>query len=259
MHTGVLWQVVYWLALPVRGLLIAVLLWRRLVKKYPAFFFYLLVAELCNIARLIAFQKSQTVYFYTYWSTDSLVAAFALIATYELCLRRLFVGFQRVGFYRALFPVGAIPVAGIGILAAFLIVSGYKKVGIFVQIAHAFDALRVAMLFLFVALMIIMGRAWKRHEFAIGVGLGIDAVGLLVVSGAFARFPFIRPIAGRLGPLASDLACIIWLASFLRPAEELPVDGDSIDPKVIIEARRSETELKAWLRDKKTSSDSGNP
>src|SRR5258708_11206406 len=121
MQPGIVLQLVYWLSLPTRGLAIGAMVWRKLMPELPVFACYLIVSEACNAARFVAFRTSPKAYFYTYWLTDSFVSAFALLAVYELLARRLFPGFRRVRFYRRFFPIAAVPILGIGILAGFVI------------------------------------------------------------------------------------------------------------------------------------------
>jgi hypothetical protein len=244
----ILWQVVYWMALPVRGLTIGIFVWRRLIRQFPAFFLYIVMSEcgdIAGIASLIVFGGHSTAYYYISWFSGSLVSAFALLAAYELCGRRLFARFAKVSFYRHLFPIAAILILGAGLLAGFVVVRGYPGGAIFVRFVHGFDGLRLAMLFFLVALMVLMGRQWKRYEFGVTLGLAIDAAGFLVTSGAFSKFPLIRPIDGAIPSIANDLACIIWLVAFLRQ-EPISDDTKPIDPTIIEEARKSREALKSW-------------
>jgi len=257
MWTKLFVQFVYWFALPTRGLAIGAFAWRKLIGMFPVFFFYLLASELSDIARLITYWTprgfSSHAYQMTYWLTDSVVSAFALLATWELCGRRLFSGFQRVSFYRRIFPVAAVPILGAGLLASFVIVTGYKSggqtVAWLVRFVHGFDGLRIAVLFFFVALMVLMGRQWRTYEFGVAVGLGIDAGGFLVTSSAVLKFEVIRSFAAVLPSLANDLACIIWLITFVRAGRGLvPIEAGEIDPGLVYEAKKTEDALKSLLK-----------
>jgi hypothetical protein len=250
MPPGIVLQLVYWLSLPTRGLAIGAMVWRKLVLEFPVFACYLMVSEAGDIARLVAYRTSSKAYFFTYWCTDSVVSAFALLAVYELLVRRLFPGFQRVRFYRRLFPIAAIPILGIGISAAFVILTGYQTAAIFVRIIHSFDGLRLASLVFLAALMLMMGRRWRGYDLGIALGLGLDAIGFLITASTFTKFKTIRPIALIASPIANDLACLVWLIACLRaqksnlPAEE---QAQMIEPQIVGEARKSEDAVKAWL------------
>jgi hypothetical protein len=254
MSAGVGWEAVYWFALPVRGLILGVLLWRKLVKGSPAFFAYLLISELCDIARLLTRFISRDAYFYTYWISDTLVTALALVATYEVALQRLFVAFQRVRFYRWLFSIAAVPITAVGLLSGFLIATAYKRAALLFQVVHGFDAVRVAMLFFLVLLMLFMGRRWKRYEFGIAVGLGVDAAGTLLAAGFAEQLKFLPQFGRALPSLASDAACIVWLVAAVR-AEPVFDDTKPIDPMIIEEARKSKEALKSWSEARKRKPD----
>jgi hypothetical protein len=227
------------------------------MPELPVFACYLMVSEACNAARFVAFRTSPKAYFYTYWLTDSFVSAFALLAVYELLARRLFPGFRRVRFYRRFFPMAAVPILGIGILAGFVIVTHYKKAGILVQIVHSFDGLRLALLVFLAALMLMMGRRWRGYELGVALGLGLDAMGFLVTASTFAKFKTLRPIGLIASPIASDLACIVWLIACLRAQKSsLPEDEPAqVDSQIVGEARKSEDTVKSWLKSIRRPSD----
>jgi hypothetical protein len=145
-----------------------------------------------------------------------------------------------------LFSIAAIPITAVGLLSGFLIASAYKKAALLFRIVHSFDAVRVAMLFFLILLMLFMGRRWKKLEFGIAVGLGIDAAGLLVISGLASQM-FPRQFGLALPSLANDVACIIWLIAALR-AEPKTDNIEPIDPRMVSEARKSEEVLKHWKK-----------
>jgi len=252
MWTNVALQFVYWLALPVRGLVIAVLFRRKLVGELPVFFSYTLVSEIADIVRLIVYCTTDPghsrAYMMAYWLTDFVVSAFALLAVWELFGRRLFSGFQRVSFYRRIFPVVAIPILVAGLVASFVIVTGDRRAGIFVRFVHSFDGLRIAALFFFVALMVLMGRHWQRYELGVAAGLGIDAVGFLVTRGVFLKFAILKPIMSALPAMANDVACAIWLITLLGAGKKpVPDEADAIAPGAVDEAKKTAEALKSLL------------
>ncbi|MBZ5522074.1 MAG: hypothetical protein LAP21_07510 [Acidobacteriia bacterium] len=249
MAASVGWELVYWFALPARGLILGVLLSRRLVKASPAFFSYLLISELGDLARLLTSFIGRDAYFYTYWISDTLVTALALVATYELSLQRLFVAFHRVRVYRWLFSIAAIPIIAVGLLSGFLKATAYKRAEFLFKIVHGFDAVRVAMLVFLVLLMLFMGRRWKRYEFGVATGLGVDAAGSLLAAGFAEQLRHFPQFGRALPSLANDVACVIWLIASLR-TEPPSDDTKPIDPGIVDEVRKSEEALKSWSKGK---------
>ena len=65
-------------------------------------------------------------YYRVYWISDTALAAFAFLATYELFFKRLFPGFYKTRFYRLLFQAGAIIVTIMVALSALSATTGLR-------------------------------------------------------------------------------------------------------------------------------------
>src|SRR2546423_1155212 len=99
-------QGIYWLPIPVLGILIVTLLRRKFASRLPFFFVYVAAGLLGDVARLLVYSVSHGItvtYYYVYWISQAINAVFAFLTAGELVLNRLFPKFYRVGFYRYLF------------------------------------------------------------------------------------------------------------------------------------------------------------
>lgn len=242
-------QLVGWFAVPVLVLLAGILVWRRVPREFPHFFNYVTINALVGLARLWAYHAGLRIYAVIYWPSDVLVSIFAFLATYELFVRRLFPRFSSIRLYRFLFPAAAIAIALIAVPAAL----ETHKISIPTTTIHIFDILRVATLIFFVGLMVFMGRQWTRYEFGIAAGLIIEASALLMTTFVWSHAVIVRHVLDQLPVIAFDVACLIWLITFLKPENPAPAAVALIDPQVIQEAKKWEETLKGSIGKKKDS------
>lgn len=240
-------QVIAWLSLPVLAMLAALIIWRKAVREFPYFFFYVALDEVVGLVRLAFYNPTSRLYFYTYWTTDVLIAVFAFLSSYELFMNRLFPRFHKIRFYRYLFPVAALITTLIAVPAALQVQKGLHLLAAI----HVLEVLRVTVLIFFVALMIFMGRRWNRYELGIALGLGIQASAVLATSAIWARSPFAKNILNWLPVVAFDIACLIWMITFLKPKEQVVSLGDPMKPEVLTEVRKWEENLKDSITGKK--------
>src|ERR1700679_2926950 len=115
---GWIWELVGWAALLIVAALVVIFLYRRLAPEFPLFFAYLLATEAVGVIRFAASGASTHVYHNVYWITDIIYTLFALTATYECFIKRLFPNFYKVTFYRYIFLVAVV------LISIFTIVIG---------------------------------------------------------------------------------------------------------------------------------------
>lgn len=233
--------------MPVLAVLAVLLVRRKAPKEFPFFFSYIIVGVVVGVVRLCLYSPRSIVYIYAYWITDVLIAIVALLATYELFVRRLFPRFHAVRFYRYLFPITAVIIALCAVPAALQL----NRLGVIIRSIHVFEFLRVAILLFFVGLMLLMGRRWTRHEFGIALGLGIQASAVLLTSASWTQGARIRTLTVQLPVIAYDIACLIWLVTFLQPEKFTPPPTRPVSPEVLGEARKWQETLKESLTSKK--------
>lgn len=245
----VAWALVEWFSLPLLPILAGVLFWRKTFREIPIFCSYVMVSTTTAIVRLLAYNGSRKTYFYTYWISNLALALFAFLSTYELFAKRLFPHFYKIRFYRYLFPVVAVVVT----IAAALTAVASTRIGLlFIRIDHGIEFLRVTTLCFFVALMSIMGRRWSRHEFGVASGFAVDAAAFLATFAFVTRQGKVVTLINELPAIAYDIACLIWLITFLKPEQSTP-PPTPVSPEVLEEARKWEEAAKGSLSRKKDS------
>jgi hypothetical protein len=236
------WDLVGWAALPIVAALIVVFAYRRWVSEYPFFFFYLLVAEIVGVVRLALFTKPG-IYYYVYWISDIFYTLFALTAAYELFVKRLFPAFYKVRFFRYIFMAAALFTAASAI--AIALITGHVRV--LVTTIYVYSFIRAAMLFFFVALMLVMGRLWSRQEFGIAFGFGLDISTSLAALGIWSHTPKATLLISRVSEVAYDIACLTWVYCFWSARKASIDPSPALPPEALREAKKWEEQLKDFI------------
>jgi hypothetical protein len=233
-----------WIGLPALLFLACILIYRKWYREFPFFFAYVIGAESVGLIRLIFRQAPIRFYTNIYWISDAVLILFAFLATYELFFRRLFPGFYKTRIYRYIFPATAILI----VVAVALIALLGGRSSVLPMTSRVYEFLRAAILFFFVALMLIMGRRWDRQEFGVAFGFGLDVSTSLALIGIWTHTANRNAILSRLAVIAYDIACIVWLYCFWPPPAPRritplpPVSRDTLH-----EAKKWEEAVKDYL------------
>lgn len=233
-------------SLPVLGVLGGVFVWRKLYRELPFFFSYVLAAVLVGAVRLVTYKLgSRHAYFYVYWYSDFVLVITALLAIYEVFLRRLFPWFHKVRLYRFLFPAASFVIALLAFLTA---AQSPDRNAAFVATSRSFDFLRSAVIGFFSALILLMGRQFAGFEFWIAAGFGTQAAVALANAAVRARLHHRIAIFDSAERITYDLVCLVWLVTFCKPEKraEFP-PAERLDREMLHQARTWETILKDWL------------
>lgn len=207
-----------WMGLPALLLLGVLLVYRLWFRAFPFFFAYVVGAELVGVVRLVFMRAPFELYSNVYWISDAALAGLAFLATYELFFKRLFPGFYKTRVYRYIFPAAAVLIIVAAALIALL--GGHSSV--LPATTRIYEFLRAAVLFFFVALMLVMGRQWDRQEFGIATGFALDVSTSLALIGIWTHTANRNAILGRLAVIAYDLACILWIYCFWQRQSSRP-------------------------------------
>jgi hypothetical protein len=238
-----LWFVLNWLGLPALALLAIILIYRRWNRVFPYFLIYVISAEAIGLIRLAASRFLPGGYSKIYWISDTVLAAAAFLAAYELLFRRLFPAFYRVRFYRSLFPAAAILITVLMIVSALF--GGHFSV--LATAIHTYEFLLGAALFFFVLLMLVMGRHWGKQEFGIAFGFGLVASTSLIMLSIWSHASRRTAFAGW-SVVAYDLACLIWLYCFwTAPKDQDATASPALSTEALQEARKWEGSLKDFM------------
>ncbi|PYP86317.1 MAG: hypothetical protein DMG65_19165 [Candidatus Angelobacter sp. Gp1-AA117] len=254
MSTGVVREIINWLSLPLLGILAGILVRRKIPRIYPAFFVYIVAEFLSGTIRWVVYYSSgrtgvTRVYAITYWTTDIVITMLALLVVYELFLKQIFFQFRRIRFYRYLFPVAALVI----IVLAGLNATNNIKLTLLLKSLHIIDFVRAATIFFFIALMLFMGRRWKKFEFAIALGMAIDACTFLAVYVIPMSPANVHSLAHTLPVIGYDVACIVWLVYFAKAEKQMEAPLiEPVTPELVQGAQQTEENLKDWLAGKKS-------
>jgi hypothetical protein len=242
--SGWTWDLLGWAALPIVAVLLFILAFRRLVSEFPLFFSYLIATEVVGIVRLVWFASPLQTYRYVYWISDIIYTCFALAATYELFVKRLFPGFYKIRFYRYIFLFAAFLTTLLSTVLA--LTSGHFR--LLVTTIYVYSFVRATILMFFVGLMLIMGRRWSKLEFAIAFGLGLDVSTSLASLGIWSHTPSATVLIDRVSEVAYDIACIVWLYCFWTAPKAQPVvPSASLSAQALKDAKKWEDSLKDFM------------
>jgi hypothetical protein len=190
---------------------------------------------------MLFMQAPTKVYSHIYWTSDTALAVFAFLATYELFFKRLFPAFHRTQLYRYLFPAVAILIT-IG-AALIALIGGVSSA--LPMTSRVYEFLRAIILFFFVALTLVMGRWWDKQEFGVAFGFGLDVSMSLALIGIWAHTTSRNAILSRVSVMAYDLACIVWLYCFW-PAPKTSMTP-TLPSEALQEAKKWEESLKGFI------------
>ncbi len=235
--------VIDWMGLPALALLAVLLFFRRWYREFPFFCCYIVAAEVVGLGRLLSARAFPGTYYYVYWVSDTALAAFAFLATYELFFKRLFPAFHKSRLYRLLFPAAMI----VTILVSFSAILGGHSSALTVT-SHVYELMRAITLFFFVALMLVMGRHWAKEEFSIAFGFGLDVSMSLALMGIWSRSSQRSEFLDRMAVIAYDLACLIWLYCFWNAPKAQPINSSpSFSVPALQDAKKWEETLKDFM------------
>jgi hypothetical protein len=236
--------VIDWIGLPSLALLAVILVYRRWHREFPFFFCYIVGTELVGVSRLIFMRAPARVYSHVYWISDTALAGFVFLATYELFFKKLFPGFYKTVFFRLLFPAMALLITLLVALIS-LINRHSSALGI---TARVYVFLSAAILVFFATLMIVMGRAWTKQEFGIAFGFALDISTSSIFLGMLSHTAAHNESLNRIAVVAYDIACVIWLYCFwTAPKAQAPISSPALTTEALHEAKKWEDSLKDFM------------
>ena len=208
-------QLVLWISHPVLELLLAAaLLWRKLHRKFPVFFSFI-VFQLVHFAILFPIHQygSYNLYFYSYWTASTIGLIFSFLVIHEI-----FVDVFRP--YHTLRDLGTILFkwAALVMVIVALVVAVSSPTGqspILVALLTMQRVVRVIQCGMVLFLMIFsnyLAVSWKQPSFGIALGLGVLAGSQLAGNALYSG----GDISGAAFVLANmSLYCLtilVWLA-----------------------------------------------
>jgi hypothetical protein len=241
----------FWFAVVSLLLLTGLFLFRRIYRDLPFFFIYILYGFLGGAARYGASQVNPRLYFYVFWFTEFANLFVVILAVYEVSLRRLFPRFFRVRFYRLMFLLLAVVAP---VLSIQIALQAPDKRATLMMIMRGYDAARAVVLVCIVALMIFMGRSWRRYDFGILFGFAVQAAAAVVTGIARAQADYQATIWDTVETFAFGASCLIWLITFWKPEKRVELQPlDQTAAETLHQARTWQSALKDWLTPGKNS------
>jgi len=207
-----LFQSVVWISGPLLQSAVAILMiYRRLVKRFPVFWGYtafhvVLFAVLYSASRI-----SYRVYFNVYWGKEIVEMLLILLVIQELFsdVFGVYEGIRYVG--RIVFRSAALLMMVVSILLAKSGGTTSSLVERLVSLERSVHVLELGVLFVLFLTCRIMGIVWERFAFGIAAGMGLMLCGEAIAAALRATLGAAgNSLYGNLEPVCCALAMVMW-------------------------------------------------
>lgn len=207
-------QLVLWISHPALELFLAgVMVWRKLHRKFPVFFAYILF-QLVNFGVLFPIHQYGTygLYFYGYWigATISLGIGFKVIHEIFLDVFRPYHTLKDLG--TVLFKWAALVMLFVALVVAIASSGGQSP--IVLAVATMQRCVRVIQCGLILFLLFFsryLNVSWKQQSFGIASGFGVFAAAELAGSALYVGGLINDPVLGLIGTFSYTCAVLMWL------------------------------------------------
>jgi hypothetical protein len=234
--------IIEWFPSPLAVWILALMIRKRLHRRFPWFFLYMLYYTITDLARTVLIGSAA--YFDVYWGTEAVAFALAVLALYE-SFRAIFRTFFRLQWFRLVFPSAIVviwvycvwrasthppPLPRFGRTGAML-VSGV--------IGSSFTIVGLVLLFFILAKLVVT--RWYLYEFHIVYGLGLASAGM--VTAVLVRSEFGKKFIWLTEwgpPLAYLIAIFVWLSAFLRREPQIKI---GTPPEVLLEEMQQDLSI----------------
>ncbi len=194
-------------------LLAAAMIWRKLHRKFPVFFAYV-IFQLVNFAVLFPVHQygSYNLYFYSYWigATISLAIGFKVIHEIFLDVFRPYHTLKDLG--TVLFKWASLVMIFVALVVAVANPSGQSPIVLAVMTMQR--CVRVIQCGLILFLLVFsryLAVSWKQPSFGIACGFGLFATCELAGSALYVGGLIGEPTLGIVGTLSYSLAVLTWI------------------------------------------------
>jgi hypothetical protein len=212
-------DIILWLGAALQIAVVAVMWRRRLYRRLPTFFWYL-VFQVIRVATTPLIGHDYGLYFWTYWWTELISWAWGLAVIQEV-MQRLFEPYAAVRrLIAVLFGWAAALLVAFAALSAYIAPGGEPErlmAAIFV-FERSVRVVQVGLLSLLFVVANFLRLRWPRH--ALGVALGYTVfctVELAVLAGRAQAGPLAWQTFEVLKPLSFVLALLVWLVYVSLP------------------------------------------
>jgi len=224
---------------------------RKLHRKFPFFFGYLIASVLIPVIRL-AVRNDYPTFFKVVWSTEAIYVVLALLALHEV-FRKVFAAFYEKRWFWLFFPlvVVAISVLAIVYRLGSPPAQANAVMSFIISMGMAVNLVQALLFVLFFVLVWFNGIAWREYPF--GIVMGFAAIAIVIFTVEWARSEFgtrLNVVSSYAPAVAYILAVIVWLNTFLRPPEPEPEWRLKITPEQLLDEIRQYSKILGKLRGK---------
>jgi len=212
-------QFVLWISHPALELLLAAaMVWRKLHRKFPVFFAYL-VFQVVSFAVLFPIHEygSYTSYFYTFWviATVSLAIGFKVIHEIFLDVFRPYHTLKDLG--TVLFKWAALVMVFVALVVAVASPGGQSPIVLAViTMQRCVRVIQCGLILFLLVFSRYLAVSWKQHSFGIASGFGLFAAAELAGSALFVGGQISEQTLGFIGVLSYSCAILVWLGYALN-------------------------------------------
>jgi hypothetical protein len=223
-------------SLVVLGVVMSIMIRRKLRTAYPLFFAYIVINALALVIGLATLLFASAQYFYIYWTTSTILMMVGFAVQYEVFVDILkpFSAVLDLGKMLFFWAAGFLFIAG---LLTALVTSGTHSSKLVVAVGlcdRCVHLMQCGLMLLVVVFEKRLSLSWRSPGMAIALGLGITAAMDLGVSYAEGRFPALGTELGILNGVVFIGILAFW-AFRLAAKETAPITAANSPSRLIIQ------------------------
>jgi hypothetical protein len=212
-----------WLAgLLLQGILLGVLLAKRMWRKFPLFLVYSASNFVLGVALYAIYlaRPSRVVWFRAYWLNEAIGLLLGLVLVYEI-FKHLIVpypGLRKLGSAVFRLAIIALVVAGCVLASSHASAQDPQLTKTFLIADEAARILEVGMLFFVFLFASVFGLHWRQYVFGVALGLGFFTALELVRVTMRVHFGITgMPVLDIVRIISFNLGLLIWIGYILAP------------------------------------------
>ncbi|MBV8050967.1 MAG: hypothetical protein JOZ80_07260 [Acidobacteriaceae bacterium] len=214
-------QLVVWMCYPALELVLgAAMLWRKLHRKFPVFFAYV-VFQLVNFAVIFPAHQygSDSFYFYSYWAGTAISMGLGFKVIHEIFLDvfRPYHTLKDLG--TVLFKWASLVMIFVALVVAVASPPGQSPIPLAVMsMQRCVRVIQCGLILFLLVFSRYLAVSWKQHSFGIACGFGFFAAAELAGSALYAGRLIGAEMLGLLTTISYGCAIVIWCGYALMPA-----------------------------------------
>ncbi len=228
-----------------------VLVRRKINRKFPFFFLYVISSIVFATLRL-SVSSHYLLFFWIYWITEAIYVVVALLTLHEV-FRKVFAAFYEKRWFWLFFPVVVIAICGLAVVYRFGSppIQANRVISLIISLGMAVNLVQALLFVLFFVLVWFNGIGWREYPF--GIVEGFAAIAIVIFTVEWARSVFgtkLNRLWSYSHSVAYIFAVVLWLDTFLRPPGPEPQWRLKITPEQLLEQIRESGKILGRLRGK---------